>query len=92
MWAITEFKKQLKSQEMAVVSTVREMALYTWAYNAETFESAFKEQLKDIPRSNNFSAEYMYKVKHLNQYSIEVWKVRPNGDFNYKMFQLDFIK
>jgi hypothetical protein len=58
----------------------------TWAHDSESWISTFKDRLKLIKRTNNFSAEYAYKATPRNLTSLEVWKMKVNGDFNYKMF------
>ena len=84
-WTIQQHKRGNGKQEIQVSLLVKEMQ-DTWANDAETWASAFKDKLKEIPRTNIFSAEYGYKATPRNTTSLEVWKMKVNGDFNYKMF------
>lgn len=82
---IQQHKVGNTSQELKVSILVKEMK-ETWAHDAETWCSAFKDKLAEIPRYNSFSAEFFYKATPRNHTSLEVWKLKANGDFNYKMF------
>lgn len=84
-WKIEQHKVFNNQQEIKVSILVKEMA-ETWANDSETWISAFKDKLKEIPRKNIFSAEFAYKATPRNHTSLEVWKMKANGDFNYKMF------
>ena len=66
------------------------LAETTSAKTAEQFEDEFKKELLTIRRKNIFSAEYSYKMKEINHTNVEVWKLKANGDFNYKIFTLEF--
>lgn len=90
-WKITENKSPKGQQEIKVKTLLKEMAEYSYATYAEAFENHFKQLVLDIPKTNNFSADVMFKVTQRNQKSVEVWKMTTTGDFNYKMFTLDFI-
>lgn len=84
-WQIQKHKIGNNQQELQVSMLVKEMQ-ETWANNAETWASSFKDRLKQIPRKNCFSAEFGYQATIRNPTSLEVWKMKVNGDFNYKMF------
>lgn len=64
---------------------VKEMQDY-WARDSESWIDNFKSRLKEVKRTNCFSAENGYKATPRNNKSLEVWKLKANGDFNYKMF------
>lgn len=91
MWQLTQHRVPKGLQEISVKALLKEMAEYTYATYAESFESSFLSQLTDIPNKNNFSADLLYKVKQINSTSVEVWKMKPDGDFKYKMFTLDYV-
>ena len=57
MWNLIELKSSSAQQEVRVKMIVREMAANTYATYAEAFVEAFKERLREIPRTNNFSAD-----------------------------------
>lgn len=48
----------------------------------------FERSLKEIKPTNSFRPEYSFKATARNETSLEVWKMKTNGDFNYKMFTL----
>lgn len=91
MWRVTEHKRGSHFQELKVTSMVKEMAVYTYITYAESFIYRFHENLKLIPKSNNFSADQMYRAKEIDQNSVEIWKITAAGDFKYKMFTLELI-
>ncbi len=84
-WNIQTHKVGTGQQEIQVKLLVKEMQ-DTWATDAQTWGNAFKDRLKLIPKKNCFTAEYGYKATERNHTSLEVWKMKANGDFNYKMF------
>ncbi|PDS24670.1 hypothetical protein [Flavobacterium branchiophilum] len=86
-WTIQQHKRGNGLQEIQVSILVKEMQ-ETWAYDSESWCSIFKERLKEIPKSNVFTAENGYKATQRNHTSVEVWKMKANGDFNYKMFTI----
>lgn len=90
-WKVTKNKIEIKPQEVAVLNLINEMADYSNASNASEFENEFKRNIVNIKRHNNFSADLMYKITARNQYSVELWKLNAQGDFKYKMLQLDHI-
>jgi len=91
MWKLTENKSPKGQQEIKIKSLLKEMADYSYATYAEQFENQFKALVKEIPRSNNFSADLMYKVTRRNNKSVEVWKMTVAGDFKHKMWTLNYI-
>lgn len=84
-WTIKEHKIGTGTAEIQVEIMVKEMAYYQ-AYNAESFIEKFKDNLKRIPATNSYSAEFSYKANQIDDKTLEVWKMKTNGDFNYKMF------
>lgn len=90
-WRLIENKTPRGQQEIKVKQLLREMAEYSYATYAEAFENHFKQLVKEIPRTNNFSADILFKVKQRNFKSVEVWKMTPEGDYKYKMFTLDYV-
>lgn len=90
-WKIQQHKRGNGSQEIQVSIMVKEMA-QTWAYDAVTWISHFKSKLKEIPKTNAFVAEYGYQATPINRTSLEVWKMKANSDFNYKMFTVTLIE
>lgn len=90
MWKLTENKTADTEQELKVKALLREMS-DSYAETAGEFENHFKQLVKDIPRSNNYSADLLYKLTPRNQKSVEVWKMTPKGDYKYKMFTLEYL-
>ena len=86
-WNIQRHKVGSSQQELQVAIKVREMAEYN-ATDAESWCDTFKDRLKEIKRTNCFSAENGYKATPRNHTSVEVWKLKANGDYNYKMFTI----
>ena len=84
-WNLQKHKVGSGQQEIHVSLLVQEMQ-ETWAHDAESWCSTFKGRLKDIKRTNCFSAENGYKATQRNHTSLEVWKLKADGDFNYKMY------
>ncbi len=84
-WIIQKHKVGNGKQEIQVSILVNELQ-ETWASNSESWIDNFKDKITQIPRSNCFSAEYSFRARPLTQNSLEVWKMKVNGDYNYKMF------
>lgn len=84
-WKITKHKVGNGQQELKVSLIISGME-NSYAYDSETFITAFKEKLQEVPRKNNFAAEFAFKGKPRNQTSLEIWKMKVSGDFNYLMF------
>jgi hypothetical protein len=84
-WKTQKHKVGNGQQEIQVKILVTEMQ-QSWATDSESWSIAFKDKLKEIKRTNSFSAEYGYTATPINETSLEVWKMKTNGDFNYIMF------
>ncbi|UOX35290.1 hypothetical protein LXD69_07165 [Flavobacterium sediminilitoris] len=82
-WIIQQHKRGNRQQEIQVSILVKSLNNF-YAYNAQSWIDHFHNRLKEIPRSNSFSAEYGYKATPRNENSLEVWKMKMNGDYNYK--------
>lgn len=89
-WNIQRHKVGNGQQEIKVSILIKELA-HTYAYNSESWCERFKDELKKIPRTNSFSAEYGFKATPRNEKSLEVWKMKANGEFNYKMYTVTLI-
>lgn len=91
MWKLTQHKDPKHQQDTKLKIMLQEMAAYTYAYNAESFERAFKSLIEtEIKPTNSFKASLMYKVSPRNQKSVEVWKMTVKGDFKEKLYTLDY--
>lgn len=90
MWKITKHKAATGQQELQVCIKVRELEYSNISY-AESLIDEFRTKLKEIKRTNNFSADLIYKATPRNHQSLEIWKLTADGDYNYKMFTLDYI-
>ncbi|AZI55698.1 hypothetical protein EIB75_10735 [Epilithonimonas vandammei] len=90
MWKITKHKAATGQQELQVCIKVRELEYSNITY-AESLIDEFRTKLKEVKRTNNFSANLMYKATPRNPKSVEIWKLTADADFNYKMFTLDYI-
>lgn len=84
-WNIQKHKVGNGQQEIKVSLIIQEME-ETWASDSESWSSSFKDKLKEIPKTNAYPAEYGYRTKAISHTSLEVWKMKTNSDFNYKMF------
>ena len=84
-WTIQRHKVGNTKQEIQVSILVGEMK-EIWAHDSESWCITFQDRLKQIPRTNAYMAEFAYKATPRNHTSLEVWKMKANGDFNYKMF------
>jgi hypothetical protein len=90
MWTLKENRKLKGQQEVRVKLLLSEICDYSYASNASEFENLFKLRIKEIPRTNNYSADLLYRVTPMNLTSVEVWKMTVQGDFNYKMFTISY--
>lgn len=90
-WIIQRHKVGNTKQEIQVSILVGEMQ-ELWASNSESWCDTFKDRLKQIPRTNAYVAEFAYKATPRNHTSLEVWKMKANSDFNYKMFTVTLEK
>lgn len=91
MWKLIENKTPKGIQELKVKLMLIDIANYTYATYSEAFESVFKQRIAEIPRTNNFSADLMFKCTTRNLKSVEIWKMTVAGDFKSKMFTLEYI-
>lgn len=91
MWKLTENKAPKNQQEIKVKQLLNEMAEYSYATYAESFKNHFETLIKDVKKTNSYSPEAMFKITQRNLKSVECWKMKPNGDFDYKLFTLDHI-
>lgn len=91
MWKLTEHRSPKAQQEQKVKILLLEMVEFTSVNYAESFIDRFHDRLKEIPRSNNFSPDLMFKATQRNFTSLEVWKLYPNGDFRTKLYTLDYV-
>ncbi|WP_413534052.1 hypothetical protein [Empedobacter brevis] len=89
-WKVKQHKVVSSSMDLNMSGKLKFLAETTVAKEAGQFEEEFKRELLTIKRTNIFSAEYSYKMTARNPTSVEVWKMKANGDFNYKIFTLDF--
>lgn len=89
-WTIKEHKRKSNQQEIQMIIRLKEIAKISSSSTAEPFIVDFKRELQSIKRTNIFSAEYAYKMTPRNSTSVEVWKMKVNGDFDYKMFTLEY--
>lgn len=89
-WIIKEHKRKSNQQEMQMIIRLKEIAKISLSSTAETFIDDFKRELQSIKRTNIFSAEHAYKMTPRNPTSVEVWKMKVNGDYDYKMFTLEY--
>jgi hypothetical protein len=90
-WNIEEHKVSDSYQEISVSILVKEMKEYQ-ASLAETWINEFKFRLKQIKKTNIFSADAIYNAKPIDMVSLEVFKTKPDGSFAYKMFTVKKIK
>ena len=84
-WDIQKHKVGNCKQEIHVSILIKEMQ-ETWATDSETWCNTFKDKLKEIPKTNAYPAEYGYRATPRNHTSLEVWKMKTNGNFNYKIY------
>lgn len=89
-WKITEHKRKSTQQELQVCIKIRELE-ESWSTESEGLISAFKSKLLEIKKTNSFEAQYGYVATPRNPKSVEIWKVKVNGDFDYKMFTLNYV-
>lgn len=90
-WKIEENKIPKNKQEIEVKQLLKEMAEYSYATYAEQFANHFKKLLEEIPKSNNFSADLLYKAKPISSKKVEIWKLTISGEYKTKMFTLEYL-
>jgi hypothetical protein len=90
-WKIEQHKRGNGTAEIEVSIIVKEMkdyqgsTVFAWIDN---FTNRIKNEVK---RTNTYSAEFSFKATPRNDTSLEVWKMKSNGDYNYKMFTITKI-
>lgn len=90
MWGL-HINKEPKGQiELKVSAAVKDLAEHTYATTPEEFETAFKNELKQIKPVNQYPPEHMFKCTVRNDKSIEIWSLKINGDFRQKLFTLSY--
>lgn len=89
-WTIKKHKVNSNPMELQMVIKLKEIAEISESSTAESFINEFEREMLTIKRTNIFSANYSYKMTPRNRTSVEVWKMKVNGDYNYKMFTLDY--
>lgn len=87
-WLIEEHKVGKNQMELQVVIKLKELAKVTHATQSDQFIDSFKTELLTVKRKNIFAAEYAYKMVSITSIMVEVWKIKVDGDFHYKMFTL----
>lgn len=90
-WKIIEHREIKGQQDLRVKSLLREMCWYSYASYADEFIGQFNKLLKEIPRSNSYSADLMYSATQRNLKSLEVWKMFSDGNYKYKMYTINYI-
>lgn len=89
MWKITKHKNANGQQELQVCIKVRELE-FDGSENSTSLHYSFINRIKEIKRTNNFSADLMYGSIPPDEKTLEIWKLKADGDFNYKMFTLEY--
>ena len=90
-WKIEQHKRGNGTAEIQVSIMVKDMKDDP-SYDAETFVEKFKNNLQTIPKTNSYSAEFSFKASLKNRTSLEIWKMKTNGDYNYKMFTITRVE
>lgn len=67
------------------------MGEYSYASDGEAFREHFKKLVRDIPRSNGFAPELMYKIYLIDVKKVDVLKLQANGEVKYKIYSLEYI-
>lgn len=88
MWKITEHVTPKSGQDLMVTILIKELCQLDWISYSQSFQDAFNNRVKEITAKNNYTAENMYKITQRNETSVELWKMKANGDFNYKMYTI----
>ena len=86
-WKIEQHKRGSSTMELQVSMIVKDMR-DDWSYDADTFRSSFKSKLASVPKTNTYSAEFSFDTQKVAREIVEVWKMKTNGDKNFKMFTL----
>lgn len=86
-WIIEQHKRGDKVQDIQVAILVKELN-ETWASDIVSWASVFKDRLSTVPKTNSYSAEFAYKTFPIGDEQLEVWKMKTNGEKNFKMFTI----
>lgn len=84
-WNLKKHKIGNTSADSHVSLIVKDMD-FVQANSSEEWINIFQRRLLEIKKTNSFNPEFGYKATPRNQYSLEVWKMKANGDFNFLMF------
>ncbi|MGV9003983.1 hypothetical protein [Flavobacterium sp.] len=90
-WKIQQHKRGNSKQEIRVSILVKELDNFQ-ASTSSSWIDNFHDKLKGIRSGNIYVAENFYRATPRNEISLEVWKLKANGDFNYKMFTVTRVK
>ncbi len=91
MWKLTILNEPKTATDLRIISILKEMKdSYSW--DSESLKEHFKLLVKEISRSNNFSADLMYKVTPINNKSVDVWKLDVKGNYKRKMVKMDYYE
>ena len=91
-WNVVQDKKGNGTAEIKVSIIVKEMAFHQSTTSDGWIANFIDRVKKEVPKTNSYSAEFSFKATPRNLHSLEVWKMKANGDFNYKMFTVTKIK
>lgn len=86
MYTIEKFKRKTNLLELQVITKVNDLSEMN--ISPISFPDRFKEEMKKIKKTNCFEAEYSYKAEKTAEKTIEIWKMKADGDKNYLMFKL----
>lgn len=90
-WNVIEHKRGNGTADIKVSIIVKEMAYHQSSISDNWISNFIDRVKKEVPRTNTYSAEFSFKATPRNLHSLEVWKMKANGDFNYKMFTVTKI-
>jgi hypothetical protein len=87
-WEVTQNKRGNGTAEINCAIIAKDMA-WSRANNAKEFESEFTKRVaSEIPKTNSYDPTFSFKVKVIDQNALEIWKMKADGDENYKMFTI----
>ena len=93
MWTITEHTNNNSRVELEVSIMIKEITgQYSYLTSSYQFKDKFEDEAKIMKRTNNFSVDLMYKVKIIDTYTAEVWKLTADGEWKKKMFTVSYKK
>lgn len=90
-WKLERHRVGNGQQELQVSIIVREM-IDIWSTDSGSWCGEFIKRISEIPRSNSYAAQYGYRAIPKDLHTVEVWKMKVNGDLNYKMYTLQYQK